>query len=100
MLGTLDPNDTLWVKHFETAGGAADPGFRTFIELVIEDPSPINSMDIMTHSGENQAMNWCKIIYDTNGIADLAGQDGNVCCQYYFVNDEDPEDPIKCSLSP
>ena len=91
MLGTLDPNNTLWVQHFETAGGAEDPGFRTFIILLMEDPSPINTMNAMTQSGENQAMTWCKDIYDANGIADLAGQDGNVCCQYYYVN-EDPEE--------
>ena len=58
----------------------------------MEDPSPINMMNMVTLTGEDQAMAWCKDIYDANGIADLAGQDGNVCCQYYYVNDGDPED--------
>ena len=99
MLDTLDPNSTLWVQHFETAGGAADPGFRSFVSLIMEDPSPLNMMNMMTLTGENQAMAWCKEIYDANGIADLAGQDGNVCCQYYNVADPDVEDMVYVALT-
>ena len=39
---------------------------------MMEDPSPINYMNMVTLTGEDQAMSWCKDIYDANGIADLA----------------------------
>ena len=87
----VDPSNTLWVNHWVTAGGEED-AFRGWWHL--DSETERNIMLVMSLEGEQQAMEWCKNIYDANGIADLAGQDGNVCCQYWFVNRNDPESEV------
>ena len=98
-LDALDPSNTLWKLHYEEAGGAADPGFRTWMDLIMDDESSIDMTTLITKTGEEQAMTWCKNIYDDNGIADLEGQDGNVCCQYYNIADPDVEDMMYVALT-
>ena len=69
------------------------------MDLIQEDESSINMMTLMTKTGEEQAMTWCKNIYDDNGIADLEGQDGNVCCQYYNIADPNVETMVYVALT-
>ena len=92
---SVDPSETLWITHYATAGGEGD--FRTFISLDWE--TEMNIMTMVTYEGEQQAMTWCKNIYDANGIADLVGQDGNVCCQYYNIASPDIEQMMYVALT-
>ena len=92
----VDPGDTLWINHWETAGGEGD--FRPWIQLDA-DAGEMDYSTVMLYQGEQQAMTWCKNIYDANGIADLAGQDGNVCCQYYNIHAPDVEQMMYVAIT-
>ena len=73
----LDPSNTLWQNSFTAARGEGD--YRQYMLLDYNDESEI-PFDTMIRQGTEKGYGLCHALYGANGIADLADQDGSVCC--------------------
>ena len=76
----IDPDETLWQYAYTGQGGEGD--YRTFLDLDAETEIPLNAYFA---EGQEQGMRFCHALYAANGIGEIEGQDGNVCCQYYTI---------------
>ena len=79
----FDPDNTMWRNAYNAQGGEGD--YDTFLH--VDSAYATSAMYLL--DGQEQANEWCRVLYNQNGLADL-GVDA-VCCQAFYIEHTDIE---------
>ena len=77
----FDPDNTMWRNAYNAQGGEGD------FDTIYQVDSAYSTLAMYTLTGQEQANEWCRVLYNQNGLADL-GVD-SVCCQAFYIESTD-----------